>query len=190
MHEDNSQPRPRSIDRLTTNHLNSSVERSTDDEPPQLRLRLPSPSQIQAALPDLAPKAAQSWPAGQETVAGAPATLAAFDAPGGTTNVAWLSSLCVEGKHSSLTVLNGPLTDVPHLVSCATVNEAASTMSLFIDWRPRAYGAYEMRNEDGSCKFGLEPPRRPTTSAPFLSHFEACAGQLKLLLICYFYSPN
>lgn len=104
---------------------------------------------IQAAVPELAPKTDASWTgADGVTIAGAPAVLEAFDAPG-PPNVAWVSSLTVEGKLSSLTVFNGPLTDVPHLCSRAAVTETGE-LSLFIDWRPRAYGAYEMRKEDGT----------------------------------------
>jgi hypothetical protein len=74
--------------------------------------------------------------------------LDARDAPG-PANVAWLSSVTVDSKLVSLTIFNGPLTDVPHLVSrCAVLND--STMRLTLDFRPRAYGAYEMRRPDGS----------------------------------------
>jgi hypothetical protein len=61
---------------------------------------------IAAAISDLAKKTDASWVA--ETVAGSPATLDARDAPG-SSNVAWLSSLCVQSKVSSLTIFNGPL---------------------------------------------------------------------------------
>ena len=106
-------------------------------------------AELQAAVPELGAKPANSWPAGAgESVAGAPAVLEAFDAPG-PPNVAWVSSLKVEGKISSLTILNGPLTDVPHFVSRVNILDD-DTMSLFVDWRPRAYGAYEMIKPDGS----------------------------------------
>ena len=105
---------------------------------------------IREAIPDIAAKPAASWPADAgETVAGAPAVLEAFDGPG-PPNLAWMSSLNVEGKLSSLTMLNGPLTDVPHFCSRCVLDEPAGTLSLFIDWRPRAYGAYELKKEDGS----------------------------------------
>jgi len=49
---------------------------------------------------------------------------------------------------SSLTIFNGPLSDVPHLISrCAIRDEM---MHFFLDFRPRAYGAYDLRNPDGS----------------------------------------
>lgn len=101
---------------------------------------------IRAALPELAGKPDQSWASG-ETVCSARASLEAFDAPG-TPNVAWLSALKVDGALSSLTVYNGPLTDVPHLASRVLVDD--QTMSIFLDWRPRAYGAYETVRPDGT----------------------------------------
>jgi len=105
---------------------------------------------IQTAIPELSEKLDASWAAGAgETVAGAAATLAAFDAPG-PPNVAWVSSLAVEGKLSALTIFNGPLTDVPHVCSRVAITEGGTELALFMDWRPRAYGAYETRNEDGS----------------------------------------
>jgi len=105
---------------------------------------------IQAALPDLAAKPDASWtPADGVVIGGGAATLQAFDAPGAN-NVAWLSALNVEGKINSLTILNGPLTDVPHFVSRSIVDDVAQTVSLSLDWRPREYGAYETRLEDGA----------------------------------------
>lgn len=107
---------------------------------------------IRAAIPDLAPKPGASWrPEDGVVICGSPeaATLEAFDAPG-KGNVAWLSSLHVPGRLSSLTVLNGPLTDVPHLVTRCVLKPDAGTLSVFVDWRPRAYGAYEMQQPDGS----------------------------------------
>jgi hypothetical protein len=72
--------------------------------------------------------------------------LEAYEAPG-QSNVAWLSSLTVDDKISSLTVFNGPLTDVPHLLSrCCLVDGA---LQLALDFRPRAYGAYELKGADG-----------------------------------------
>lgn len=100
---------------------------------------------ISAAIPDLALKPDHTWT--DETIEGCLARLDARDAPG-PANIAWLSSLCVENKISSLTIFNGPLTDVPHLISrCAVVNEE---LKFFLDFRPRAYGAYEMVQPDGS----------------------------------------
>lgn len=102
---------------------------------------------IAAAIPDLITKPDCSWVSGV-SIAGFPATLDARDAPG-PANIAWLSSLCVSTKMSALTIFNGPLTDVPHLLSrCAVVGD--STLSFALDFRPRAYGAYEMKQQDGS----------------------------------------
>ena len=104
---------------------------------------------IQAALPDLAAKPDASWaPADGVVIGGDAATLQAFDAPGAN-NVAWLSALNVEGKINSLTILNGPLTDVPHFVSRCIIDDATQTFSFSLDWLPREYGAYETRLEDG-----------------------------------------
>ena len=102
---------------------------------------------IAAAIPDLTNKPDCSWVSGV-SIAGCPTTLDARDAPG-PANIAWLSSLCVSTKLSALTIFNGPLTDVPHLLSrCAVVGD--STLSFALDFRPRAYGAYEMKQQDGS----------------------------------------
>lgn len=101
---------------------------------------------IASAIPDLEVKPNFCW--NGEAIAGSSATLDARDAPG-PPNVGWLSALTVDSKLVSLTIFNGPLTDVPHLVSrCAMIND--STMRLTIDFRPRAYGAYDMKREDGS----------------------------------------
>jgi len=103
---------------------------------------------ISAAIPDLTAKPTGSWAPGAMSIAGYPATLDARDAPG-PANVAWLSSLCVADKLSALTIFNGPLTYVPHLLSrCAVVDD--NTLSFCLDFRPRAYGAYEMVQADGS----------------------------------------
>jgi len=76
-------------------------------------------------------------------------TLTAFEAPG-KNNVAWCSSLNIAGATtlSSLTTWCGPLMEVPHLVTRTVVSDAS--VDLFIDFRPRAYAAYETRLEDGS----------------------------------------
>ena len=101
-------------------------------------------AKIRAGVPDLAEKPDFTWAAGGgHAVGGAPATLLAFDAPGAS-NVAWLSALDVEGTMSSLTVYNGPLTDVPHLASRVALTSSGDFLSIFLDWRPRAYGAYEV----------------------------------------------
>lgn len=121
---------------------------------------------IRAALPDLAAKPSASWSAADGvSINGGAATLEAFDAPG-PNNVAWLSALTVEGKVCSLTILNGPLSDVPHFASRCVVDDAAQTLSLFLDWRPRAYGAYEMRLEDGKQLWPAVLSKRPLGFGP------------------------
>ena len=101
---------------------------------------------VLTAIPDLGAKTDQSWLSEDKvTIAGKPALLGAYDAPG-PANVAWISALGVESALSSLTVFNGPLTDVPHLVSRAVLTEDA--IDLLIDWRPRAYLAYETRDPE------------------------------------------
>eukprot|EP00614_Pseudopedinella_elastica_P030551 CAMPEP_0172615414 /NCGR_PEP_ID=MMETSP1068-20121228/58909_1 /TAXON_ID=35684 /ORGANISM="Pseudopedinella elastica, Strain CCMP716" /LENGTH=315 /DNA_ID=CAMNT_0013420541 /DNA_START=65 /DNA_END=1012 /DNA_ORIENTATION=+ len=106
-------------------------------------------AKLRAALP-VSDKPDQSWPAGSgATIAGSAATLEAMDAPG-PPNVAWVSALNVEGKVCSLTVLNGPLTSVPHFCSRCVIDGDQNTLSLFLDWRPRADGMYGARKPDGS----------------------------------------
>ena len=107
-------------------------------------------SQIASSIPDLAPKPDLSYDASSGfTIGGNLVSLDARDAPG-PANVAWLSSLCIDNTLSSLTIYNGPLTDVPHLISrCAIVNGGAN-MHLYLDFRPRAYGAYDLRDADGN----------------------------------------
>mmetsp|Transcript_18907 Transcript_18907/g.52798 ORF Transcript_18907/g.52798 Transcript_18907/m.52798 type:complete len:316 (-) Transcript_18907:210-1157(-) len=103
---------------------------------------------IQSTISDLEHKPDFTWNGSEVVVDSCPVTLDARDAAG-PSNVAWLSSLCVHSKMSSLQVFNGPLNDVPHLVSrCVIVG--GDKMRLTIDFRPRAYGAYEMRRPDGS----------------------------------------
>lgn len=103
---------------------------------------------IQTTVPELEAKPDFTWNGNDVIVDSCQATLDARDAPG-PSNIAWLSSLCVEKKMSSLQIYNGPLTDVPHLVSrCVVLGE--NKLRLTIDFRPRAYGAYELRKPDGS----------------------------------------
>jgi len=102
--------------------------------------------QIAASIPDLALKEALCWY--NENIAGMPCTLDARDAPG-PANVAWLASVHIPGKLSSLTIFNGPLTDVPHLLSrCCVLDDGSLNFAL--DFRPRAYGAYEMKDANGN----------------------------------------
>ena len=103
---------------------------------------------IAAAIPDLEQKPDFTWTvADGVSIQGSVAKVDARDAPG-PANIAWLSSLCVDQKMSSLTIFNGPLTDVPHLVSRCVVS--GDSLQFKLDFRPRAYGAYEMRRPDGS----------------------------------------
>ena len=97
--------------------------------------------------PDLELKPDLSWTA--ETVGGAAATLDGREAPGANGNVAWLANVAIAGKMSSLTIFNGPLTDVPHILSRAVVVDG-DKIRFTLDIRPRAYGAYELRGADGS----------------------------------------
>jgi len=105
-------------------------------------------SEIAAAIPDLASKPDQSYEKSDGfTIMGNAVTLQASDAPG-PANVAWVSDLIVENALSSLTIFNGPLSDVPHLISRCFINEGK--ISFFLDVRPRAYGAYDLRDADGN----------------------------------------
>lgn len=106
-------------------------------------------SNIASSIPDLALKPDACFAVGSGfDVAGHPVKLDASDAPG-PANIAWISDLCVDETLSSLTVFNGPLTDVPHIISrCAISN--GDTLNFFLDFRPRGYGAYDLRDADGN----------------------------------------
>jgi hypothetical protein len=108
-----------------------------------------SVSKIASSIPDLALKPDASYDSSSDFVIGSTSSnrvkLGASDAPG-PANVAWLSDLCVESRLSSLTIYSGPLTNVPHLISRCSIDESTGDLSLFVDFRPRSYGAYEMRN--------------------------------------------
>jgi hypothetical protein len=99
------------------------------------------------AIPVLESKTDLSWTA--ESIGGYTAKLDGREAPGTNGNVAWLSSLCVQSKLSALTIFNGPLTDVPHLLSrCSVIGD--NMLNFVLDFRPRAYGAYEMVDANGN----------------------------------------
>jgi hypothetical protein len=104
-------------------------------------------SKIASQIPDLAPKPDLSWTGA--TVNSNLSNLDGRDAPG-PSNIAWLASVQVANQLSSLTIFNGPLTIVPHLLSRCLVNGDEQTMNLALDFRPRAYGAYEMKDENGN----------------------------------------
>lgn len=105
-------------------------------------------SKISATISDLASKPDFTWSSTDSiTVDGCVTTVDARDAPG-PANIAWLAGVCVDSKMSSLTIFNGPLTGVPHLLSrCSIVGDQ---LYFKLDFRPRCYGAYEMRREDGT----------------------------------------
>lgn len=110
-----------------------------------------SVARIASSIPDLSLKPDASYDTSSGFVVGddCRVKLGASDAPG-PANVAWLSDLCVDSRLSSLTAYNGPLTSVPHLISRCAVSVgddgAAKRLNLFLDFRPRSYGAYEMRD--------------------------------------------
>ncbi len=111
-------------------------------------------NKIAASIPDLEIKPSLSWT--NQPIAGQPTTLDARDAPG-TANIAWLGSVCVPSKMSSLTIFNGPITIVPHLLSRCIINESTNTINFALDFRPRAYGAYELPDsERGPDKLGRD----------------------------------
>lgn len=106
-------------------------------------------NKIVSAIPDLAQKPDLSWTTSDGiTIGGQPVILDGRDAAG-SSNIAWLANVKVDGKMSSLTIFNGPLTNVPHLLSRCIVNDDG-TISFALDFRPRAYGAYEMRDDQGN----------------------------------------
>eukprot|EP00980_Cylindrotheca_fusiformis_P000147 scaffold24_cov128-Cylindrotheca_fusiformis.AAC.20 len=106
---------------------------------------------IASSISDLASKPDFTWTTSDnELVEGSVTTIDARDAAG-PANVAWLAGVCVESKMSSLTIFNGPLTDVPHLVSrCTVLGDDNNKLHFKLDFRPRCYGAYEMKRDDGS----------------------------------------
>ena len=103
---------------------------------------------IAAAIPSLEVKPDLSWQSG-EVIGTSPCTLDARDAPG-PANVAWLANVQIPGLLSSLTIFNGPLTDIPHLLSRCYYNAAQNTIQLALDFQPRAYGAYETIDAHGN----------------------------------------
>ncbi|KAL3827405.1 hypothetical protein ACHAXA_003139, partial [Cyclostephanos tholiformis] len=110
-------------------------------------------AKIALSIPDLAlkPDACYDLSSSDLVIGSSTIKLRAFDAPG-PANAAWLSDLCVDSRLSSLTIYIGPLTNVPHLISRCSMTTggggggATDNLSLFIDFRLRSYGAYEMRN--------------------------------------------
>jgi hypothetical protein len=105
-------------------------------------------AKIASSITDLASKPDFTWTrADGVTVQGCVATVDARDAAG-PANIAWFAGVCVESKMSSLTIFNGPLTNIPHLVSRCTV--VGDQLQFKLDFRPRCYGAYEMKRDDGT----------------------------------------
>jgi hypothetical protein len=135
-----------------------------------------SVASIAQSIPDLAQKPDLSWDGGV-SIGGFPTTLDARDAPG-PANVAWLASVCVPSKLSSLTIFNGPLTDVPHLISrCCVIN---GMLRLDLDFRPRAYGAYDMVRPDGSYPGPEELGRKAFEYSGARMDFETKFGHEKV----------
>jgi hypothetical protein len=108
---------------------------------------------ITSSIPDLNFKADLSFVNQIIQGSNTPVTMQAWDAPGAS-NIAWFASVEIPGQLSSCTIFNGPLTDVPHILSrvmCAS-NYPFNRMQLdvAIDVRPRAYGAYELVDANGN----------------------------------------
>ena len=103
---------------------------------------------IKSSIPDLAWKSELCVSSGF-TIAGNTVKLDAYDAPG-PANIAWMSDLSIDNILSSLTIYNGPLTYVPHLISRCVLTDNGSKLNFFLDFRPRAYGAYDLRDADGN----------------------------------------
>lgn len=77
------------------------------------------------------------------SMAGSTGEIKSFEGPG-LPNVAWCSGLTLQGGETacgSITAFCGPLTDVPHLVASCTAS--SDGVDLYIDFRPRAEGAYD-----------------------------------------------
>lgn len=99
---------------------------------------------IASEISDLVPKPDFTWTA---NIDGCSTKVDARDAIGNA-NVAWLCGVSMDTKMSSLTIYNGPLSDVPHLTSKCIIS--GDQLQFKLDFRPRCYGAYEMQREDGT----------------------------------------
>ena len=76
-------------------------------------------------------------------VKGSTGKVESFEGPGAP-NIAWCSGLTLSGpelSRGSVTAFCGPLTDVPHLIASCGISDGG--IDLYIDWRPRAEGAYD-----------------------------------------------
>ena len=104
---------------------------------------------IAAAIPTLERKPELSWAPGEAMIGSQPCTLDARDAPG-PANIAWLASVGIPQRLASLTIFNGPLTDVPHLLSRVVLDDSTGQLQVAVDFRPRAYGAYETVDAQGN----------------------------------------
>ncbi|CAJ1966165.1 unnamed protein product [Cylindrotheca closterium] len=136
-----------------------------------------SVAKIQAGIPDLAVK--PDFTIAESLSTSEAITIDAFDAAG-PANVAWIASVSVSDKMSSLTIFNGPLTDVPHLVSRCSVVPGGS-LHWKLDFRPRDYGAYEMRKEDGSYPGPDELGRKSFEYSGARKQFESKFGTDEVL---------
>lgn len=106
-------------------------------------------NKIASEIPDLASKPDFTWTTADGiTIDGCVTTIDARDAAG-PANVAWLAGTCVSTKLSSITIFNGPLTDVPHMLSTCVLDDN-NQLQFKLDFRPRCYGAYEMKKADGT----------------------------------------
>jgi len=108
-------------------------------------------NKISLEIIDLAPKPDFTWTAADAdgiTINGCATTIDARDAAG-PANVAWLAGACVSTKLSSMTIYNGPLTDVPHILSTCILDDN-NQLKFKLDFRPRCYGAYELKKADGT----------------------------------------
>jgi len=135
---------------------------------------------IASAIPDLALKPDFTWTAadGVTVDGGCFTTVDARDAPG-PANIAWMAGLCVESKMSSLTIFNGPMTDIPHLVSQCVVS-GDNQLQFKLDFRPRCYGAYEMKRPDGTYPGPDELGRKSFEYSGARKEFESKFGNDKM----------
>ena len=103
-------------------------------------------------------------------IAGAKGGIKSYEAPG-KNNVAWCSALTLSDgdalARASITTFVGPLSDVPHLVAACGVSDGG--IDLFIDFRPRAEGAYDPSGEyedpDTREKFAMSGNRKDFAAA-------------------------
>ncbi|KAL7573784.1 hypothetical protein ACA910_007813 [Epithemia clementina (nom. ined.)] len=138
---------------------------------------------IAKAIPTLETKPDLSWSLGEATIGSNPCIIDARDAPG-PANIAWLASVTIPNTLSSLTIFNGPLTNVPHLLSRCYHDVKQQELQVVLDFRPRAYGAYELVDAQGNYpgpeQLGRKAFEYSAARMDFFNQFATSALQAEL----------